>query len=73
MRTIVDLPEDQLKALSGLGERERLSRAELIRQAIAEYLERRGPAVSDEAFGLWAGRGEDGVAYESRVRSEWEQ
>ena len=71
MRTILDLPKHQLDALTKLAARKRLSRAELIRQAIAEYLERHSTIASDEAFGLWAARGEDGLSHEARVRNEW--
>jgi len=39
MRTIVDLPEDQIKALDSIGKREDLSRTELVRRAVAAYLD----------------------------------
>lgn len=71
MRTIVDLPEKQVACLSRLAEREKLSRAELIRRAVAEYLKAHQPDERDEAFGLWSARGEDGLHYQERVRTEW--
>lgn len=72
MRTIIDLPEHQYEALKALAEREKASRAELVRRALAEYLARRAPAAADEAFGLWRDRGEGGLVYQERVRQEWE-
>ncbi len=71
MRTIIDLPDDQLRALAEICRREKISRAEAIRRAVAEYQMRRGAAPSREAFGLWRGRRVDGLAYERRLRGEW--
>jgi len=39
MRTIIDLPDAQIAALRELGERERASRAEVIRRAVAAYID----------------------------------
>ena len=72
MRTIIDLPDRQLEALERISKRRKLSRAELIRQAVDRYLIENAPdAVA--AFGLWkqARFGEDGLAYERRLRREW--
>lgn len=72
MRTIIDLPERQYEALKALAERENASRAELVRRALAEYLARRAPDGVDKAFGIWRHRGEDGAAYQERMRQEWD-
>ena len=72
MRTIVDLPEDQLDALSDLCRREGISRAEAIRQAVAQYT--RGKRLATHpAFGLWHDRPIDGLVYERPLRDEWER
>jgi metal-responsive CopG/Arc/MetJ family transcriptional regulator len=71
MRTIVDLPEEQIKILAAIGKQTRLSRAEIVRRAVAEYIARHKPEQGDEAFGLWKDRAEDGLDYQSRLRSEW--
>jgi metal-responsive CopG/Arc/MetJ family transcriptional regulator len=39
MRTLVDIPDDQIAQLDALAERERKSRAAEIREAIRQYLE----------------------------------
>jgi len=72
MRTIIDLPESQLEALGRISRRRRLSRAELIRQAVDRFLVEHAPDAQ-AAFGLWrkAGAREDGVAYQRRLRREW--
>lgn len=70
MRTLVDIPDGQLKSLTVICEAEKVSRAELIRRAISAYLETRKPS-GIEAFGLWKDRKVDGLAYQEQVRSEW--
>ena len=55
MRTIVDIPENDVKALDSLGKKENLSRAELVRRAVQSYLEaaqRKSTAAVDEYFGF---------------------
>jgi predicted transcriptional regulator len=73
MRTVVDLPDEQIEPLKALAEQMRLSRAELVRRAVADYLRRHRLAADDAAFSLWRDRGEDGVAYQERLRSEWDR
>ena len=70
MRTLADIPDRQIKELTAICEVEKVSRAEVIRQAIASYIEKKKPATV-EAFGLWKGRKVDGLAYQEQVRSEW--
>ena len=72
MRTIIELPGDQLIALEGLCRREGISRAEAIRRAVAAHLEAARVSGGGEAFGLWGKRGADGLTYERRVRREWD-
>jgi hypothetical protein len=71
MRTIVDIPEDQLKRLTRICEREHVSRAEVVRRAIAIYLRQGDVESQDRAFGLWQGRGLEGLRYQDALRDEW--
>jgi len=71
MRTIVDLPDEQVDALHQLGTRDNLSRAELVRRAVAEYLDKRQDTGGDHAFGLWQRRHCDALDYEDHLRAEW--
>jgi hypothetical protein len=71
MRTIIELPEQQLKALAKVCRREGISRAEAIRRAVAEYARRQAAGDAERAFGLWRRRRVDGLAYERRLRREW--
>jgi metal-responsive CopG/Arc/MetJ family transcriptional regulator len=71
MRTLVDIPEESLNALDELRARRGVSRAELIRSAIGDYLARNPSVEAASAFGLWRGRVADGVEYQQRLRGEW--
>ncbi|MES2639833.1 MAG: ribbon-helix-helix protein, CopG family [Myxococcota bacterium] len=75
MRTIIDLPTDQLAALDAWRLARGVSRAEAVRRAVAQLLddeqERRGAV--DAAFGLWKGRVPDGLVEQERLRSEWDE
>ncbi len=71
MRTIVDLPEEHIKQLAELCEREQLSRAELVRRAVGEYLQKHGCSDGDDAFGLWRDHPLDPLALEDDIRKEW--
>jgi metal-responsive CopG/Arc/MetJ family transcriptional regulator len=78
MRTIIDLPEDQLRALAEYCTRERVSRAEAVRRAVnvlvnaddQRMAERREALAA--AVGMWKDRGIDGVEYQRQLRAEWD-
>jgi metal-responsive CopG/Arc/MetJ family transcriptional regulator len=72
MRTLVDLPETDLKQLNELSRARKTSRTQLIRLAVTGFLTQNRAGVED-SFGLWKDRGEDGVAYQERMRGEWER
>jgi metal-responsive CopG/Arc/MetJ family transcriptional regulator len=71
MRTIIDLPQEQLQQLAELCRRHALSPAEAVRRAIAMFLAEESQTQED-AFGLWEGRGAEGVGYQQLQRDEWE-
>ena len=73
MRTIVDIPKQQIEALRTLGEQEGLSRAELMRRAVAEYLVRHQGEAGTAAFGLWRNKPHNSVAYQEKMREEWDK
>ena len=63
-----------LKELDRLGAGEHRSRAALIREAVAAYLDRRGPRLADRVgFGVWREKPVDGLEYERRLREQWDQ
>jgi len=73
MRTLVELPDEQIEPLEALAKQMQLSRADLIQRAVADYLQRYQSVDGDAAFGLWRERQEDGLAYQERMRSDWDQ
>lgn len=70
MRTLVDIPDEDLKLLKVVTKRLAISRAEFVRQAIAAHLAPHRRKMDHSAFGLWK-QEEDGLAYQERMRSEW--
>ena len=72
MRTLVDIGDDQIRALDTLSKEDKRSRASLIRDAIDAYLTgRRRRGQGADAFGLWGNRKVDGLAYQEKLRGEW--
>jgi len=71
MRTIVELPDEQLAALRDLCTQEKTSRAEIIRRAVGQYLQSNQSGKAKNAFGLWKKKKINALAYEARLRAEW--
>ena len=71
MRILVDIPESDLKLLDQISKRLEKSRAQFIREAIASSLSPYRRKMDHSAFGLLAGRVEDGLAFQERMRAEW--
>lgn len=73
MRTLVDLPKDDVTLLTRLAKQASVSRAELVRQAVSAYLAPHKKSSIREFFGMWPDFPEDGQAYQDRLRSEWDR
>ena len=73
MRTIVDIPEQELEKLRLICEQEEISRAEAIRRALGLYTEQYPKKELGSAFGLWKDRCLEGLAYEDQVRTDWDR
>lgn len=74
MRTLIDLKEEEIAALDAQAKREGVSRAALMRQAIAEFLGRIGRPDEGAGFGAWKKDSRpavDGLAYQEKLRREW--
>lgn len=70
MRILIDIPEEQITALAIISGSEKTSRSEIVRRAIALYIEQTKPS-DVEAFGIWRDHQVDGITYQERLRSEW--
>ena len=62
---------DHLELLDEVSRKRAISRAELIRRAIAVSLTPYRKKMNHAAFGAWAQLSEDGLAYQERIRDEW--
>ena len=81
MRTIVDLPEEQIQVLDAIVKDEGVSRAELVRRAVDLYLseekKKRSDAAVDKYYGFLkdvpdAFDGLEADEYVQNIRSEWD-
>ncbi len=75
IRTIVSIEEEDKAWLDVKAVEEKVSRAELIRRAVRFYRKasetqaRSFRRLLEETSGIW--KGEDGLAYQLRLRDEW--
>ena len=72
MRTIIDLPDDQLEALGEICAQKKVSRAAVIRQAVAGYIQQSKADKSENAFGLWKKKNINALKHEDKIRTEWD-
>ena len=75
MRTLVDLPEEDISWLDRKAAETGRSRAALVREAVANYRNRTSDDGLDRFFGIWKDRADigDGLDYERRLRAEWDR
>ncbi len=71
MRTLVDIPAEDLELVNGVVKKLEISRAEFVRRAISLYLEPHRADPAADAFGIWRDRPVDGLEYQERMREEW--
>ena len=72
MRTIIDLPENQVNAIAELCKAQGISRAEAGRRAVAELLNHQQTAGRDKAFGAWKGKKVNSRDFVDALRQEWD-
>jgi predicted transcriptional regulator len=79
MRTIVDIPNDSLQKLDHWATACKVSRAEAVRRAISDFIERTA-LPKDAGFGLWTKNQpggyklppeRDGLLMQLSLREEW--
>lgn len=75
MRTIVDIPEEDIEQLATICQQDNVSRAHAIREAVKQYVKSKQQSsyqkAIHEAFGGWAHKNIDGLTYERAIREEW--
>jgi len=76
MRTIVDLPAEQIAALDAYTKVEGISRAEAVRRAVAAFVpsaaKNKRSLREHPAFGSLGGKKFDSVEYIRKIRGEWD-
>jgi len=72
MRTLIDLPEDDMKWLDRKAAEEGKSRAALVREAVSTYRAEEAKSGIEKYFGIWKDRTEigDAVEWQRRLRAE---
>ncbi len=79
VRTIIDLPDDQIQALAEYCAREHISRAEAVRRAVGrlvqspDEMKARREAAIKATFGMWKDRGVTTDEYLAELRTEWDR
>ena len=73
MRTIIDLPEEQVRGLAALCEAQGISRAEAVRRAVARLLAEEQRPGRGQAFGAWRHKKIDSTRFVQAVRDEWDR
>jgi len=71
MKIIVDIPDIQIEILDKISKKEKISRSEVIRRALTNYIAKYS---NKESFGIgiWKGEKLDSMKYQRKVRDEWE-
>jgi predicted DNA-binding protein len=72
MRTVIDVPDEVIETLDRLSSSKRRSRASVIREALAKYVDELPMPNLQAAFGIWNKRNKDGVSYQADIRKEWD-
>ncbi len=74
MRTLVDIPEEDIAKLDALAAKEKRSRASTIRDAVKLYLVQSADNKDwiERGYGLWADRDDipDGLEYQLAIRED---
>lgn len=69
-RTIIDVPEGQLREVDRICSTLKISRAEAVRQGLKEFI-RQHASVQEDGFGLWRDSGESATQLADAVRGQW--
>lgn len=74
MRFLADIPDSDVEWLDRLAVEQGVSRAELVRRAVAAYRADASGDAIDSAFGIWKDRDDigDGLKYQRRLRGKRE-
>jgi hypothetical protein len=74
MRTIVDIPDPDIRKLDKIASKKDLSRAEIVRRAVRQFIRDMESIPNfDDMHGIWKDRKDigDAVEYQRKLRAEW--
>jgi hypothetical protein len=71
MRTLVEIPDDDIKWLDRRADELGVSRTALVREAVAQMRSGTSQRAIDEFFGIWRDRSDigEGQAFQRRIRN----
>lgn len=71
MRTLVDIPDEDIRWLDRIAEDRGLSRTAVVREAVSRMRSGTSRKAVDDFFGMWRDRTDigDAVAWQRRIRS----
>jgi predicted transcriptional regulator len=72
MKTLIDIPSESMQLLEWLAQKEKRSKASVVREALAEYLKTKQTEAAEDAFGAWKNRPIDALLHQQNLREEWE-
>jgi predicted transcriptional regulator len=70
MRTVIDIPDKLVKTLDTYAAIKKISRAEVIRQALEQDSLRMRNELLELSFGTWKENPVDGLALQRKIRDE---
>lgn len=73
MKTIFEIPDTDIKKLDEISSERNVSRTQLVREAINQYLQNQVSSKKsfDTAFGLLKSEKLDALKFQKKVRGEW--
>jgi metal-responsive CopG/Arc/MetJ family transcriptional regulator len=71
MRTILEIPDEKIVILDSMSVSQKISRAELVRRAIDQYIIDNAAVRRGANFGIWKHKKIDSLAFEKKLRNEW--
>ena len=78
VRALITISEKDLRRLDRLARKNKRSRADLVREALGEYLQKKAKEPTwkelvKQCAGMWEHKGIDGLEYERKLREEWDR
>jgi hypothetical protein len=69
-RTIIDIPDEQLREIDRVCRALKISRAEAVRRGLTAFLER-NQTVEENGYGLWRNSSIDAKGLLENIRTKW--